>query len=345
MANRVRDGFDFYSALTEAVGVWTALGTGSISATTRFGAGQSLLLSTTLNNISLSASFTNSTTLFLNFALMTASAVGAAQTKCSFRFLDAGTVQCSLVFDQDGSMKFYRGDLTTLLGTYAGAINGSSTWGHFQVRIVFSNTVGTISIRKNGATVDDFALTGLDNCSTANEFCNQFSSRITDGGAPAYFIDDFWLFDNTVSGGEPITWIGDNRAVQLMPNSDSAIALTRSGGATNFSNVDELINSAADYVFGTTAPLIDEYGNGGLAVAPSSILGVTVRATALKMDAGARTAGLRVRSGATVSDSPDSAMSTTAASIAYNIDRDPNTGAAWTNANLTAMIHGPRIAT
>lgn len=345
MATLIRDSFDFYGSTTEAAGLWTAFPNASFSATTRFGIGQSLVSNTAALNITLQGSFgVNASTLFVNFshAQIAALSFGDKQT---MRFFDGSTVQCSFTLNADGSIDFFRGSQTTLLGTYVSAFSGSGDWAHFQIKIVFSNTVGSFEVRKNGNFTNDFTLTGVDNCSNANEFANSIDMITTDGGAPAQLFDDMWIFDNTIVSGEPSDWIGDARAVQDMPNSDSIIALGRSAGVTNFSNVDELTNSNVDYVFGSTSGLVDEYGHAAILPIPVAILGVSVRAIALKTDAGPRTVGLRVRSGAVVTDSPGVAIGTGARTVVYDVDLNPNTGLAWTPAELAAATFGPKIVT
>lgn len=351
MATRVRDGFDFYSAVTEAAGVWTSIGNCTLSPTTRFGVGQSLGLPAVgfvIGQSSIQAQLgVNSPVVWMNFALRKTAALGVAGNRHTIRFIDNGTVQCSFILNNNGDIDFYRGSAATLLGTYAGAFQGSGAWNHFQIKVIFGGGVaGSFEVRKDGRASNDYALTGINNIITANTYATAIDGILSGNNPDAHFFDDFWVFDNTVVAGEPSDWLGDVRAVQIMPNSDSSITLSRSGGATNFSNVDELINSSADYVFGATAGLVDEYGNPGFsAPVPTFILGLTEKVAALKMDAGPRTIGTRTRSGATVQDSAAKTLSTSVVNYPFNVDLNPNTGAPWTAAEIAAMTFGPRIVT
>lgn len=347
MASLLRDGFDSYGAISEALGgVWTSLGSSTLSATTRFSSGRCLALPTVVAGVLGLAGVlgANAGTLFLNFSYSKAAAIGGSANQQSIRLLDSATAQCTITFNGSGDIRVYRGDASVLLGTYAGAFSGSGAWDNFQIKIIFgAGVAGSVEIRKNGNTVADFLLTGINNITTANAYANAVDI-ITESSSPgAHSIDDMWIFDNTVVAGEPSDWLGDIRAIQVVPNSDSAIGLTRSTGATNFGTVDELINTSADYVSGGAVALVDEYGNAGITPAPSSILGVTVRQTALKLDAGPRTLGARVRSGATVSDSAGRNLSAAMVSYPFNYNLNPNTGLAWTTAEIAAMLFGPKI--
>lgn len=350
MATLIRDSFDPYLNTVEASQVWTSISNCTMSATTRFAAGQSLQLMTSALNGTVEAQHlfaATGNTLWFNFALRKGGAIGGAATsEHRVLVLDGATVQCSFTFDNNGGIRVFRGNAATLLGTYAGAFPGGGVWNHFQVKIVIDNAVGSFEIRRDGSDFNDFEVLNVDTQSSATAQATNFQITCGTNNPESFQIDDFWLFDNTVVAGEPSDWIGDSRANQIVPNSDSAAAMSRSAGATNFSNVDELINSAADYVFSSTPGQADEYGNAGFSVpVPDVILGLTVRLAALKTDAGPRTVGTRVRSGATVTDSPGRTVGTTALQYQFRQDLNPNTGAAWTAAEIAAMTFGPRIVT
>jgi len=355
MATLLRDGFDFYSAVSQTVGNFSSMnGNCSLSASTRFSHGQSLQTATTgLNNTlmwSKAIGFNTGDTVWFNFAVRKPAAVNADNLD-RFKLLDGGTVQCSFRITSAGAIEFYRGDIATLLATYAGAFVAGGVWQHFQIKIRIHNTLGSIEVRRDGSDFNDFELIGtggtpLDTQTTANAYANSIDCNLAVQNPEARQYDDLWIFDNTIVAGEPSDWIGDVRAWQIMPNSDSSVALSRSAGATNFSNVDEAIQSSVDYVFGASPGLTDEYGNPGFAVPlPTDIFGLSVKMASLKLDAGPRMVGVRVRSGATVSDSAGIAPSTSVRTDAIEYDLNPDTGLAWTAAEIAAMTFGPRIVT
>lgn len=350
MANILRDGFDFYGAVGEAAGNFSSMsGNCTLSATTRFGVGQSLQMATSGLNGAVewtkTIGFNTTNTIFLHFAFRKGAALGG-DLGDRIRFYDGGTMQFLFRFLANGSIEFWRGDFSLLLGTYASAFQGSGVWNHFQMKIVIDNAVGSIEVRRDGSGTNDFEVFNVDTQMSANAYATAIDACLAQQNAEARQFDDFWIFDNAVVAGEPSNWMGDIRAVQFMPNADSAVALSRSAGATNFSNVDELTQVVTDYVFGAAAGLTDEYTWAGFGVSvPTLILGVTQKVAALKTDAGVRTVGVRTRSGATVLDSAGRTVTTGVLNYPFNIDLNPNTGAPWTAAELAAISFGPRIVT
>lgn len=352
MATKFRDGFDFYGSLTELPGNQGASSSlAALSASTRFSVGQSLRLAisgaTGATTVLFPFNSFSTDTVFINFSHMRTAGVGGSTAQHRMVLADGSTAQVSWTFDSSGDMRFFRGDFAVLLGTYTGAYPGGGVWNHFQIKVVIGDGVaGSIEVRRDGSDFNDFELLGIDTKTSANFSATILEVEVGSSGPDTHSIDDLWVVDSGVVTGEPVTWLGDVRAVQIMPNSDSIVALSRSSGTTNFSNVDELINSSVDYVFGSAAGLADEYGNAGFsAPIPDVIQGLSVRSVALKTDAGPRTVGVRVRSGATVLDSTGHTVTSAALNYPDRYDLNPNTGLAWTAAELAAMTFGPRIVT
>jgi hypothetical protein len=89
--------------------------------------------------------------------------------------------------------------------------------------VVIDGSAGEIHIRKNGNSSDDFSATGLNTRGgTSNNYANKVA-LVSVGNAVGgnVFVDDLWLYDGN-TGGLPHDFIGDVRAVQIMPNADTA---------------------------------------------------------------------------------------------------------------------------
>ncbi len=350
MSHIFRDSFDFYSNGSNASGHWDSIGNGSVSTNTRFGVGRSYTPSTTLGQVGLVKAFGRNTTntFFFTASIGQYSFPSASSPTQILRFYDGATVQCSALFDENGDIRFYRGDASTLLGTWVGGWRGapSGLWDRHEWKIIFgSGTSGEFHCRRNGNTSDDYTLTGINLMTTANAYINKMDTRCGASASRNVYFDDLWIYDSTVAAGEPSDWIGDVKAVQIMPTGDVSTGWTRSTGATNYGCVDEAINSATDYVSGSSAALVDQYSNSGFTTAPATILGVAVRIIGAKMDAGARTVGTRLISGGTTVDSTGVAISTSAQCIVSDFHVDPNTSATWSAAAVAAATFGPRIIT
>jgi len=348
MSHILQDSFDPYGSTAEAAGLWDSLGQGVLSTNSRFGVGQSCRPGSSNLHVSHLKTFNqDAATVFVTFAFGRYNVLPGGGGNFRARLYDGATVQCSWEFTGAGTIEFYRGNGTTLLGTYNGAFSGSATgvWQHFQIKAVMSNTVGSFEVRKNGSLVADFILTGVDNCSTVNEYANRYDILTLASSLDQVFFDDMWIYSGAVVAGEPSDFIGDCRAVQLVPTSDNSVTFSRSAGAANYENVDELINASADYVFAGSAGLLDLYGNPGFVTAPASILCLTARAMVFKTDAGIRTASLRVSSNGITSDRAAVAVGSTIGSITHPVFLDPNTGVAWGAAAVAASLFGPRTVT
>jgi len=212
----IGDGFDYYGNNTDVSrSVWDLVN-GSLQTTTRFNLGQSWALGFSQTQALYKVIPTNESTIYVNFAHWRQGALSGSATDFYIAYRDAGTVQCSVVFQQDGTIVFRRGiDTGTVLATFNAAFV-AQLWAHFQIRVVIDPAAGSISIRKNGQTTDTWSATGLNTRSTANSYANQMA--FATGNANSFF-DDVLIFSG--SGAAPNTWVGDVRAICLMPVADT----------------------------------------------------------------------------------------------------------------------------
>lgn len=244
MATIIRDGFDFYGALLDLTqNYWDIADQGATAfldtANTRFGLGQCYGSTGSSSLLYLEKAIgSNEATLFWAGAFyFNDPFTGTTTSGLQLRYVDNVTTQCTVQFSQDGAIRVYRGDQTgTLLATFTGAF-GAQAWVQFQVKVVVDGAAGAVYIRKNGATSDTYSVTGLDLTSTANNFATkvQVFSRFTNVN-----MDDFWWY--TGSGAIPNDFIGDVRAVPIMPNSDNSVAFTPSGATIPSGNQTNTAN-------------------------------------------------------------------------------------------------------
>lgn len=238
MALIIRDGFDFYGAPADAgQNYWDVVDSsqGTLSSTTRFGVGQSYGFplgsgsgATTLEK----AWGSNETTVFFVFSFFYGSTLSGSTQFEALRIYDGSTVQCSISWATDGALRFYRGDLSTLLGTYSGAFAANS-WVQMQIKVVINNTTGSFEVRKNGNTSDDFSLTGQNNRSSANNQANKANFyKVNASPTNNLLVDDMAWYHST-SGAPWNDWIGDIRALQVMPNADSSVQFAGNSATIN----------------------------------------------------------------------------------------------------------------
>lgn len=157
-----------------------------------------------------------------------------------FTLLDGSTSQCSVYFKTNGDIVLTAGNSAgSVLATYSGAVSSDNTWFYFEIEVVINNTTGSIKVRKNGNTSDDFSSTGLNTRASANNYANKIGVGST-ANAAAQYIDDFlWRSDSTVA------WAGDIRCFTRFPTADSSIQFTPSG----------VIAAVTPYIQGTTSSI------------------------------------------------------------------------------------------
>jgi len=222
-----RDSFDFAATPADlALNHWDIADTTqmSLSTATPFGVGQCVAFGTGSGSgqVQLSKSFgSNETTVYIGGRHIYPASFGGTSEFVAYRLYDGATVQCSISFKSNGDILFYRGDRSTLLGTYTVGWS-QNTWTHFQFKVVIDGTNGEFHVRKNGATSDDYSLTTVNNKSSSNAYANKWDAYKTVASPTANLrIDDFALWSGSGSGNWS-SWMGDFRAVQIMPNADTA---------------------------------------------------------------------------------------------------------------------------
>jgi hypothetical protein len=112
----------------------------------------------------------------------------------------------------------------------------------------------------------------------------------------------------------------------------------------NCFNLGELTaNGDTDYVQSANVNDEDLYQVDQLTFPPYAILGIVTHLYIRKSDAGTRQAQLRLKSGATEVGGVDTPVSSSWQYLARVDPTDPNTGAAWTQAALNALLIGHKV--
>jgi hypothetical protein len=349
MAWIVADSFDYYASIADtARSVWDSVNTaGNLQppASTRFGVGQALgIAGPPVLYVKTLAS--NEATLYLALAYYRPAALpGGTGAEVYWQLRDGATAQCTVCFDQSGNITLKSGGPTgTILATYAGAFS-QDTWTHFQVRVVVDAAAGSMTVRKNGQASDTYASATTLNTrgGTANNYANAIALGSQVNPTSSNRVDDLLCFSG--SGVPPNTWIGDVRALCLMPSADTAQKqFTVFPSGTNAGAVDEaLANGDTDYVFDSTVGDSDLYDVTDLPTTPASVIGVVSKIYIKKSDAGARSGQVLLSSGGTQVAGTDTVLSTTYVYLARVDAVDPATGVAWTPAAVNALKLGQKV--
>jgi hypothetical protein len=316
------------------------------SANTRFSSGQCLLWPGTTSGFLLKNWGTNDAVVLIACAYY-ASIVGseAIGTGMFFTFRDGTADQCTVQFSGDGNIYVRGGGVTAaIIHTFSSPDFLANSWMHLQIKVTINNATGRVQIRLNGAGSDTWdSGAGLN---TRNGTANNYTNSLTVYSNVSFAqnaIDDFLLI--SCSGAAPNDWVGDVRALMLMPNADTAQKdFSRSAGSDNYALVDEdLQDDDTTYVYSSTVGHIDRYTLENLSVTPVSILNVQARQRVKKYDSGARSSSMVIKSGATTVTSGAMTLSSSYGWQSYAMVTDPDTAAAWTQAGVDALELGPKV--
>lgn len=224
------DGFDLYTSLTDCGTYWDAAFGGGVtlalSASGRFAGSRGI---TNINVLTApyitKTSGANDAVHHISVAVQQTSTLTGTSNNLFISLIDGATTQCTIAFRSNGDIQLQSGAVGgTTLATYTGAIAAINTWYQFEFEIVINNTTGSIAVRRNGNTSNDFSLGSLNTRASANNYANKIGLGGASGAAPQIADDFLWRSD-----ASSVAWVGDVRCYTRMPAADSSVAWSRSG--------------------------------------------------------------------------------------------------------------------
>jgi len=229
----------------------------------------------------------------------------------------------------------------TLLGETAVGTFRFNLWNYLEVKMLLSQTVGTCTIKLNGATV--LTLTGLDNCYQANTNWNGWYT----GGGGSLSIDDFYICDGT--GSVNNDFLGECRVVTLLPQTDAVAAgsnanFTPSTGTDHGALVDEAApNDDTDYLSSSTVNHVDSWNYPALGYT-GTIKGVQMSLSAKKTDSGTRAIAAVARPASTNRVHATNHYLSTAYMYWMSLwENNPEDSAAWEVADIDGAEFGVKV--
>lgn len=328
---RFFDGFE-----TKSYATWTthSIGGGgpSISSQGRFGGSALSIYSATVSNVVGSQSCWT-----VGFALQSSN----QSTQGAFMVLvDGSTTQIQLEFSTSGSTLLVRNGNGTILGTVAtsGDLN---VWHYYELQVVFSATVGSVILKRDGATL--LTLTNVNTISSANASADTLS--FTTGFGCTVLVDDIYMCDTSETINN--TFLGDCRVTLWVPTQDGAHKdFTPSAGTSHYAMVDDMPSDGdATYVSSGTVGAIDTY-RAPMATFAGTVKGLRVGITARKDDAGDRSVGIVIGDGV---DPVTQIGGNIALTTVYTrqttpiMEINPLTGSPWTLADIQADEFGLEV--
>jgi hypothetical protein len=256
-----------------------------------------------------------------------------------FDLLDtAGARMFRVALAADGTLKFYRGNGATLIGTTTTA-TVTSTWYHIEFQLRMNDTTGLLIVKVDG--VEEINVSATDT----------LEAGVT---TPSYWIWGSFgsatahrekRMDNLIIQDE-LNWLGQIYAEPLTLTADTADKdWLRSTGSDNYALIDETLVNTADYVESGTVGDLDLYTLSNLSSNPESIEFVQTLA-ALKMgEAGTRVLRAALKSSVSTGYGSQRGVTDTSADRFY-FDRfllDPNGSVAWTKSAVDALTAGVEV--
>jgi len=246
----------------------------------------------------------------------------------------ANAVNVSLAVTTTGAIAAYRGDVGTtgtLLGTSTVALTAAA-WHHVEFKVLASQTVGTIDVYVNGASV--LALTGLDTVSGSNVEFSQVSTGAYDdttsgtGNFTCYWKDQVdWDTAGTVNNDV----MGTCYVGRFTVNSDASFNWTASTGATGYNLIDETGPSDADYISAdATPPAASTFGLENLPAEVTSVRGIVLLGRMKKSDGGDCNVQMSLVDAGTPTNGADRAITTAYTYWKDILETNTGTGVAFT---------------
>ena len=248
------------------------------------------------------------------------------------RFCDEDNViQTSLAVTSTGKLQVYRGGGVALLAESTGPVVVTNAWTHIEMKVLFSQTVGTVEVRVNGVTV--ISATGLDTVQSAKVHCAQVSLDCDNAsdGVPriSMYCKDYFIWDG--EGTHNNNFAGTVSIIDLIEESDIDLGdWAPSTGSTGFDLVNESPPDDAKYISALTATTDPAVMT--LSDLPEDVTSVRCLMTLVrsrKVDGGDGNLQVGLVSGSDVDLGADHPL-TTAFTYYYDIsEEDPATDAPW----------------
>lgn len=278
-------------------------------------------------------------TYVVGFALNVASLGNTYQVAV---FIDGSTVQVDLRLRADGHFQFTRNG--TSLGSASSNALTFGAWRYIEVSVTVHGSSGVCTLKVDGVTW--LSLTGQNTQATGSAQIGQ----VQFGGAGVLSsTSEFWLDDiymNNTTGAYCNGFLGDVKVQALFPDGagDDTVWVPSSGA--NYAAVDEAApNEDTDYVSSSTPGNKDTYSYGNLASASGNIKAVAVHARARKDDGGARSIRGLAKSGTTLGEGSDMAVSSNYAYLSTVFHTNPDTGLPWSISEVNAAKFGVKVST
>jgi len=252
--------------------------------------------------------------------------------------IEAGVVfQIGVALNPAGTLSVFKGTTATLLAT-GGTVLSNNTWYYIEFQGSISG-LGFYSLKIDGVAEVGGGANTFGGSGIINMVGYGSSGNIT-----SYFDDLYVLVDN---GTAPTTFLGPVKIETLLPQTDAVAAgsnagLTPSTGTDHGALVAETPPNTTDYNGSGTVGAKDTYNYPTPTIA-GTIVGIQTNLYVAKSETGTRSVCAVVRTNSVDYDGANVSPATTYGYFSEVRALNPNTGVAWTGADLTALQAGMKV--
>ena len=247
---------------------------------------------------------------------------------------EAGVQQFALGMDINGRMRLY-GEGGAQVALSSRVFNSGTVYRCSLTADASVANATVISLAVNSTTPDaNFNAITVDAQDTASQLFGGLHLRQTHNEY------DVTIDDIVVGLEECVLW-GPLEVALQPPNLDSAVTWTRSAGATNFGNVDDIpFTGDADYNYSSTVGQKDKFGITDPIRVPETIVAVSQLTLARKEDSATRKIRNVLTKAGVDYNGADQDMSESYYHHWEHWELDPATVAAWNPADFAALESG-----
>lgn len=287
-------------------------------------------------------------TTVIGFAIRPHVGVNATldQQMLSFRHVADGRQHVTVWLTAGVHLEFRKGTGTVIANVQN--VCRKSYWSYIEVKVLISDTVGTIDVQVNGVSVA--ALTGLDTRDLGSGDDIDAIDLIgidgnTSNETSVCLFDDVYVLDT--AGSSPTNdFLGPTKVEEILPDGAGDNADWTPSAGSNYQNVDETPrDDDTTYNESSTSTNLDLFTGAALALIDGTVFGVQIHALGRITDATTFTLVPTVKSVAT--EAADGGKLITD-QVDYEaalgmFEDDPDAAAAWTPTTVNAMQIGYEV--
>ena len=228
----------------------------------------------------------------------------------------------------------------TVLATFPTDTFPQAAWFYGELKVLLSDTVGTVQLRANGNPTPIVNLTAQDTKNAGTNLTFDSIALLSQGGgSPVWRFDDLYICNG--AGSVNNDFLGDSEVNTLLPIADGpSVAFTPSTGSDHYALVDEIPPSTSDYNTGATDGDRELYQFTGLTATSGIIRAVATYPHVAKVGTDPKFIQDTVRIGATDYDAASVALGTGFVYVPRIREVSPATAAAWSVAEVNAARFG-----